>query len=363
MYKIALVATNLAGSGAEKVVLNLARMFEKKGNEVHIFLLEDMISYETGGLNIHTLSKKRDLYKMFKGLGDYLLAIRLKRKMETLCTTGERFDLILSNLPAADRVVSMADLPHTYYLIHTAYSMEIEEFHARKKHNRAQKKERLYHRLYRDKDLIAVSHGIKEDLDSMRVAYRSCEVIYNPFDFETIRKMADEKSEIAIEGEYLLSASAFRPVKRYDVLLEAYSQLTDAPPLKLLCNPAPELEKLIEKFNLTKKVEILGFTSNPYPVIKQAKMLILSSEREGLPTVLIEALILGTPVVSTDCKSGPSEILTGELHKYLAKVNDSMDLSNKIQQCLNDEVIMTEEYLGKFDAASIYHQYIRLKQK
>jgi glycosyltransferase involved in cell wall biosynthesis len=175
--------------------------------------------------------------------------------------------------------------------------------------------------------------------------------------------MAEEKNGISIEGEYLLSASAFRPVKRYDVLLEAYSRLTDAPPLKLLCNTAPALEKLIDKFNLAEKVEILGFTSNPYPVIKQAKMLILSSEREGLPTVLIEALILGTPVVSIDCKSGPSEILTGELSKYLAKINDTKDLSEKISKAVKRYPEIQQTFLNKFSDDDVYRKYMGIMRR
>jgi glycosyltransferase involved in cell wall biosynthesis len=359
MSKVALIATNLAGSGAEKVVLNLARMFESHGDEVHIFLLEDVISYRTEGYSIHTLSKKRNFYKALKGIGDRILAQRLRKKIEELSKNGERFDLILSNLPAADRVTVSANLEHTFYLIHTSYSMELEEFRKRGEHQRANKKEKLYRTLYHDKNLIAVSEGIKMDLDSMDIAYRSCNVIYNPFDISRIRAEANEKKNI-LQEPYLLSASAFRPVKRHDILLEAYSILDDPPPLKLLCNPSADLEHLIQKYHLEDKVEILGFTKNPYPIIKQAYALILSSEREGLPTVLIEALIVGTPVVSTDCKSGPNEILVGKLRKYLARVNDSLDLADKIERILKDSPKIENRYVDKFDADKVYQNYISL---
>jgi len=364
MAKIALLATNLAGSGAEKVVLNLARMFERYGDEVHIFLLEDIVSYDTEGLNIHPLSKRRDIYKALKGIGDWLLALKLKRKMKQLLHHGGRFDLLLSHLPSADRVAVKADLPNTCYVIHTSYSLEIEEFKKKGKYSRANKKEKLYHTLYRKRDLIAVSYGIKDDLDAMSIAYGSCNVIYNPFDFEMIRKMAGEKSDIRVEGEYILCASAFRPVKRHDILLEAYSKLSDPPPLKLLCNPDSVLENMIRALGLEEKVEILGFTPNPYPVIKHARMLVLSSEREGLPTVLIEALILGTPVVSTDCRSGPSEILTGEQAKFLAKINNANDLAEKIDQMLH--LHAKTEYkteIDKFESSNIYHDYRKLIEK
>ncbi len=360
MKRIGIIITNLAGSGAEKVVLHLAEMFEKHGDEVHVFLLEDVISYDVKGANIHVLSKDRSIFKLFKDFGDKLLAKKLKSMINSIEAEGQKFDLFLSNLPAADRVVVKADLPHCRYLIHTSYSMELNEFRQRGKIRRAVKKEKLYRSLYEGKDLIAVSEGIKEDLDKMRIRYRSCEVIYNPFDIETIRKEGEEKVFHEIEGEYLLSASAFRPVKRHDILLEAYSKLADPPPLKLLCNPDTKLEKMIDTLGIRNKVEILGFTKNPYPVIKNAKLLILSSEREGLPTVLIESLILGTPIVSTNCHSGPSEILTGDLSAYLARVNDSDDLGRKIASALDFYPVIEESALEKFSMDSIYRKYVIL---
>ena len=177
MKKVGLIVTNLAGSGAEKVVLHLAEMFEKQGNEVHVFLLEDVISYDLKGAKIHVLSKDRSLFKFFKGFGDELLARKLKSMINSIEAEGQKFDLFLSKLPAADRVAAKADLPHCRYLIHTSYSMELSEFRQRGKIRRAVKKENLYHSLYEGKDLIAVSEGIKEDLDKMGIGYHSCEVI------------------------------------------------------------------------------------------------------------------------------------------------------------------------------------------
>ncbi|WP_309498462.1 glycosyltransferase [Sulfurovum sp.] len=360
MRKIGLLVTNLAGSGAEKVVLHLAEMFEKYGDEVHIFLLENIILYDVKGVKIHVLSQNRVYFKLFKNLGDKFLASKLKSMVRHIEQDGKKFDLFLSNLPAADRVASQANLPHTKYLIHTSYSMELSEFRQRGKVRRANKKEKLYRLLYKGKDLIAVSEGIKEDLNKMGIGYSSCEVIYNPFDVEAIRELGEESAENKIEGEYLLSASAFRPVKRHDILLEAYSKLENPPPLKLLCNRNPKLEKMIDALGIGNKVEILGFTKNPYPVIKNAKLLILSSEREGLPTVLIESLILGTAVVSTNCHSGPSEILTADLSPYLAKINNPKELSDKIELALGHYPEIEDAYIEKFKAEAVFKKYQKI---
>jgi glycosyltransferase involved in cell wall biosynthesis len=163
-----------------------------------------------------------------------------------------------------------------------------------------------------------------------------------------------------VPKEYLISASAFRNVKRHDILLDAYKLLDTNIKLVLLCNKDKELEKMIKIRDLENKIIITGFKRNPYPYIKNAKGLILSSEREGLPTVLIESLILNTPIVSTNCISGPSEILTGNLSKYLAKVNDSEDLANKMMLLLLENIIIDEKSIEKFSEVNIINKYLEL---
>ncbi len=174
-----------------------------------------------------------------------------------------------------------------------------------------------------------MSHGIAKDLDEIGIDYASSNVIYNPFNQEHIREMGNVECLDIPHEEYMVVAAAFRKEKRLDIALKAYAKLVNPPKLKLLCKKDEALVKMIRDLGLEDKVEILGFKKNPYPYMKHAKLLILSSEREGLPTVLIEALILGTPVVSTNCHSGPNEILTEEFSQYLAQVNDPVDLSQK----------------------------------
>ncbi|RLA57390.1 MAG: hypothetical protein DRQ78_13560 [Epsilonproteobacteria bacterium] len=357
MKKIGLIITNLAGSGAEKIVIQMARMFKSKGIDVHIFLLENVLTYDNiNDLQIHLLSQKRDIYKVLKIFGDKLLANKLNKMVERIESDGTRFDLFLSNSPSADRVMFESKQANIRYVIHNSYAFEIKEFREMGKVSRANKKLKLYRRIYKGGNLITVSERAKNNFKLLDIDYKSCQTIYNPFNFEEIRQLGSKKLDLP-EESYLLSASAFRFVKRHDILLETYAKLKNPPPLKLLCPLNPELLKLIKKFDLEKKVEILGFKTNPYPYIKNAKMLILSSQREGLPTVLIEALILGTPVVSTDCVSGPSEILTGKLSKYLAKVNDSDDLSMKIQLALKQYPEIEDKYLDKFNQDIIYKYY------
>lgn len=361
---IGLVVTNLAGSGAEKVVLNLFNMFEKFGHNVYIFLLEDLILYkltEKERSKIISLTKNRKYHKLFSFLGDRILHNNLEKRLKEIeKSENKEFDLILSNLPSADRVLHYSKRDNIFSCIHTSYYQEVLEFERNNKNSRATKKKNLYKKIYENRNLITVANQIKDDLKKFNINEKKILTIYNPFDFNNIRHFGNEILDDIPSGDYLISASAFRPVKRHDILLDAYKKSGIKLKLILLCSNTKKLVDMIKERGLEHSVEILGFRTNPYPYIKNAKALILSSEREGLPTVLIESLILGTAVVSTNCISGPSEILTGALSKYLTRVNDSEDLALKMNQILVDEVIIKDDYIQKFNEINIVNQYLEL---
>jgi len=95
--------------------------------------------------------------------------------------------------------------------------------------------------------------------------------------------------------------------------------------------------------------------------MKKAKLFVLSSDVEGFGNVIVESLALNTPVVSTNCPSGPNEILVGELSKFLAKVNDINDLKQKIELALNSYPSIEEKYYKKFDYLEIAKEYLCLR--
>jgi glycosyltransferase involved in cell wall biosynthesis len=91
-----------------------------------------------------------------------------------------------------------------------------------------------------------------------------------------------------------------------------------------------ELQGLVKDLNLVGKVDFPGFVDNPYAYLSKAKMLVMSSIFEGFGNVLVEAMMAGTPVVSTNCESGPSEILSDGKYGNLAQVADPESLATAI---------------------------------
>ncbi len=352
MKRIGIVVTNLAGSGAEKVALAQAKLFEDNNFSVVLFILDNVKKYKTSEYNfpIIPLSKGKDVYKILGKAGDRIYAKILKSKMEKI----GKFDLIISNLPRADRVVKYLDHENKYFVIHMSYKTELEKFTKK----RAKKKLQVYQWLYKNEKLITVAKSIIPELDVLNIDYLEAKTIYNPFDFESIVEKGKEVLDMA--EPYMIAPSAFRRQKRYDILFEALRQTKTQVKLIILAAKTKEAQAMIQAYGLENRVEILGFQQNPYKYMKHAKLLVLSSEREGLPTVMIESLILGTPVVSTDCPTGPKEILVGALSHWLVPVNDSAALAKKIDEALESSIEIDMNELERFSKVSIFEQYVKL---
>ncbi|HEY7774060.1 MAG TPA: glycosyltransferase, partial [Marinagarivorans sp.] len=149
--------------------------------------------------------------------------------------------------------------------------------------------------------------------------------------------------------------------KRHDVLFDALSKVSKPIKLVCLCRNSRKAKKLAAKYDVLDRVIFPGFKKNPYPWIKHAKGLVLSSDFEGFPTVLLEALALGVNVISSDCNFGPREILTGELAQWLVPPGDADALATKMTQYLEQEVAPPEaNILGDIDSRAVALRYLQL---
>ena len=205
-------------------------------------------------------------------------------------------------------------------------------------------------------------------LEVVKVKPRSVQTIYNAVDFSGLKRLASEKHPYSNEN-YIVHVGRLEKIKRHDILLRAY--LSAQIPSKLLILGEGPLRTAIEEdvvhLGLTDRVIFTGFLHNPYPIIRDARLCILTSDYEGLPTVLIESLGLGTVVVSTDCPTGPREILVGPLANYLAPVADIDALATKINTALNDQaqhkIDFTKIQLERFNSTQVARRYLALANR
>jgi len=161
--------------------------------------------------------------------------------------------------------------------------------------------------------VIGNSQGVVDDLSQVTGLPRErIKMLYNPVVTPEVR----EKAQASLDHPWfksdqppvLLAVGRLQVQKDYPTLIRAFAQVRQTQPVRLLIlgegSERPLLEALIKELGLEQDVSLPGFVMNPYAYMARAALFVLSSRWEGLPTVLIEALCCGTPVVATDCPSG-----------------------------------------------------------
>jgi glycosyltransferase involved in cell wall biosynthesis len=355
------VVTNLAGGGAERAVLNIAAGLSARGHRSEVLLLEDIGAHARApGIGIHALSAPGSAVS--KGWLGRRLAARRLAGLHARLAREQPFDLLVSTLPFADEVALRARLPRHWCRIANTLSAEAARLAATRPAKAARRLAR-YRRLYEGRALIAVSRGVAADLgDRLGLERARIEVIPNPFDRDALRARAAEPAGLP-QGPYLVHVGRFSGQKRHDVLLDAFGGLDGRYRLVLLADPAPGLASMIAARGLGPRVLVAGFQQNPYPWIAGAELLVLSSDHEGLPNAIIEALLLGIPAVSTDCPSGPREILGDALPQCLAPVGDAQALGAALRRALAERPDVSRVDLSRYSAERVIAAYERLAQE
>jgi len=190
--------------------------------------------------------------------------------------------------------------------------------------------------------VVTVSHGAADDLARFAgLSQARINVIYNPV---VGAQRPPGKGSPGPDGWWfglhrrVLSVGTLNARKAYGTLLSAFAELRRMADVRLLilgegeCRPS--LERHIDALGLSGQVFMPGFVKDPLPYFQRADLMVLSSTMEALPTVLIEALEAGTPVVSTDCPSGPREILAGGKFGRLVPVGDEHALTQAMAESL-----------------------------
>lgn len=199
--------------------------------------------------------------------------------------------------------------------------------------------------------------------------------IYNPFNFYRIKTLSENIEEITNEQNKLYEDDYFISVMRlttkqkdFFTLLKAYKKLIKSGRKEklLIFGDGPDknqIEKMIKELNLEKKALLMGSVKNPYPWIKNAKLFVHSSKYEGLPTVLIEAMILRKVIVSSDCPTGPKEILDNGKCGVLVKVGDVEDLVRCIEYGIknkNEYLRKLERRVEEFNSKNVIKEYEKI---
>ncbi|GGY10258.1 glycosyl transferase [Litchfieldella qijiaojingensis] len=347
--RFAFVISDLYGGGAEKSLLYTADGLRQHGNDVKVFILRDRIEQHIPeGLEVVNLAV---ITKTTKALNSVMVE---KWQASRIAKALERFqpDVVLSC--SCDKITRHLKHPNLYFWIKSDISARFRNSPKRDKVFARQRRQ------YNHRKVVAVSRGVERSLlDVVGLKPAEIRAIYNPYERAPFAELAKQDVDDIPQGEYFIHVGAFTSVKRHDRLLRAYKASGVTTPLLLLGKGAQEarIRSMIDELGLQDQVTLLGYRTNPYPYIQGAKALILTSDAEGLPRVLIEALMLHTPVVSVDCPSGPREILTQELADFLAEPENEKSLADAIKRMDQAPVEIEARHYEQFLAENVIPQF------
>lgn len=346
MKKVLYLIPNLAHGGAEKVLVNLANNMNKTKFDVTVQTLFDV------GVNRQYLNSDVKYIGGFKRMprgNTYVMKLFSPEKLYKHFIR-DNYDIIVSYLegPTA-RIVSGCTKPNTKLVSWIHIEQHTKEL-ASKSFRSYKEALDCYSKFDRT---VCVSDTVKDDFKSIFDTKKPVEVLYNTNESEKIKKLSDEKvDDVNFSKDIIniISVAKIVPSKGYDRLMKIHKKLIE----KNIKNhiyilgigeEKEKYEKYLTENNLTDTFTFLGYRDNPYKYVKKADLYVCSSRREGFSTAVTEALIVGTPVVSTNC-SGAYELL-GENNEYgIVTENNEAALYEGIKKMLTTPDLL-EAYAAK----------------
>ena len=358
---LAFYINELHGGGAERMFVNLMQNFVFKGLKIDLVVNRisgpyfSLVPPEVRIVDLGVRLPFRD------GIPKLIGYMRRERPPAILTTLHPHLDAAL--------IAKIFSFTSTRVIVREASVLSLEAPTAHEKARWAPFLVKFLYPWVAD-EIIAVSKGVAEDLMQITgLSSNRIKVIYNP----TITPVLKEKATEPVDHPWfnpgeppvILAVGRLEPQKDYPTLFKAFALVRQKCKCRLVIlgkgREQENLSNLLKEMGLEKDVAMLNFIENPYKYIAKTSVFVLSSAWEGLPNVLIEALALGTPVVSTDCQSGPAEILAQGKYGWLVPVGDSKAMSEAILEVLSGaRKAVDPKWLEQFTVEKSSESYLNL---
>jgi glycosyltransferase involved in cell wall biosynthesis len=221
------------------------------------------------------------------------------------------------------------------------------------------------------KRAIAVSDGIRLNLiEDFGIPAEKVRTIYNPIDLDRIQASSSRRPGHPFfedQKPVVMAMGRLVEQKGFDTLINAFRHVVKEIDARLIIMGEGQqrrmLENMVEKYGIAGKVSLPGFQRNPYALLSHSDVFVLSSNYEGLPMAIFEAMACGVPVIATDCRSGPREILRNGTCGMLVPVGDEIALAQGIKRLLKGDEMRKKlsasgkERLKDFSFEKIMKQY------
>ncbi|HSE08340.1 MAG TPA: glycosyltransferase [Nocardioidaceae bacterium] len=335
--RIALIMASMRGGGAERAVAKLASGFARRGYAVDLVLAKAEGPFLA---ELHPEVQVVDLGVKRVATAVVPLARYLRAKRPAVAFSALNYVNVAA---VVARALARVDVP---LVVSERNTLSVATANTPRRRNRWMP--RLMRWTYpRASAVVAVSQGVAEDLVEMcGLASESVVVLNNPVVTPEMARMRTEPVTHPWLQERtcptILAVGRLIPQKDFATLIEAFATVRRARPARLvILGRGPlqsELEQLAARLGVAADVSLPGFCDNPYPAMSAADVFALSSRWEGSPGVLIEAISCGATVVSTDCPSGPHQILDGGRYGALVPVGDAAAMAAALVDALDGRV-------------------------
>ncbi len=356
--KIAIFIKSLKGGGAERSTVNLANALAAWGVDVDLLVVDekgvfhDLVSDKVNLIRLRQASFVQTMRRLWRYPMDVLYLLRLiviPSSPKPAAAVPALADYLRNTRPRAlltaldygniaavvARTVSDVD---TRIVIGQRNQLS-EGYTGRAKWRRKHITPTLRYFFERADAIVSVSKGVSKDLgEALKLPDHQLHAVYNAVYNSALEEQSLEDMQHVWfnnkEIPVIIAVGKLKPQKDFETLIKAFAQVrTKINARLIILGEGPMLSSLnllVEKLNITDDVIFEGFVQNPFKYMRNADLFVLSSKYEGLPGVLVQALACGCPVVSTDCPSGPREILENGKYGPLVPVADANALATAI---------------------------------
>ena len=352
--KVLFLIPSLAGGGAERTLINILKNIDYFLFDVHLVVVD------YNGIYCKEVPKQVKVLPLFSNTKLVRALSLIQKRMgfnklvvnRFLKKTDNSYDTAISFLDSnfTDLLFQIPNINKKITWVHSSYKTNKNFYKFYKKES--YRKQLIAHRYAKLDAIVFVSHDAKTEFEEIFGSFKNMIVIYNFMDEKNIHLKANS---FEVKKEFntikFIAVGSLFPVKGYDLLILAATKLKETG-IKFKIDIygqgflKEELLDLIKAHNLQKHVELKGFVSNPYPYIKNTDVFIMSSKSEAMPMALCEAMILGKPVIVTNC-SGCREVVNYGEFGLMADINIE-DLTTNMLKLIKDK-----DYRKKLSSKSL----------
>lgn len=370
-FHLVFLVSGLLDGGIETVLIEYLKHFSKDKK----FKITLCIAKAMGELEVYKKEIPPTVNIVYSSNTKLLTHFAQQRALRKISKLGKLFDEIILNpirryqtrrgiqqvITDADVVIDFDSCAYSHLKSCTAKKIAYFHFSFKQRVMQDRRRmERLGKELERYDKIVTICEAMRAEGEQLFPHLKEkLEVIYNPkFQKDVQDKAKVRPNDNRFDQPFLLAIERLEEsqkdittlLKAYSILVKTY-QHTESLYIIGKGKSENELRELAKELGVEDKVIFLGFMPNPYPWIKRSKLLVHSAKFEGLPTVLIEGLMLNKLIVATDCPTGPGELLAGGKAGLLVPVGDAQALATAIHQALTDTDLQKQLLKGATERA------------